>query len=89
MSVPESSPALPASKLYQTNFYAWTQEQAALLLNQQWHQLDLVNLHVILREIFLGDRIDLFSVRNRRTNGLWRDYENGFKLKLTLTPMAS
>lgn len=44
MSVPESSPALPAPKLYQTDFYAWTQEQAALLRNQQWHQLDLVNL---------------------------------------------
>jgi hypothetical protein len=30
--------------LYETDFYAWTQEQATLLRNQQWSQIDLPNL---------------------------------------------
>jgi hypothetical protein len=30
--------------LYEKDFYAWTQAQAELLRNQQWSQLDLVNL---------------------------------------------
>jgi Domain of unknown function DUF29 len=30
--------------LYETDFYAWTQEQITLLRDHQWHQLDLVNL---------------------------------------------
>ncbi|MEH1869413.1 MAG: DUF29 domain-containing protein [Nostoc sp.] len=30
--------------LYETDFYAWTQEQATLLRNKQWSQIDLQNL---------------------------------------------
>lgn len=30
--------------LYDADFYAWTQEQAILLRNQQWSQIDLLNL---------------------------------------------
>jgi hypothetical protein len=30
--------------LYETDFYAWIQEQAQLLRHQQWSQLDLPNL---------------------------------------------
>ena len=30
--------------LYETDFYAWTQEQAKLLRKCQWSQLDLPNL---------------------------------------------
>jgi hypothetical protein len=30
--------------LYETDFYGWTQEQAMLLRNQQWSQVDLPNL---------------------------------------------
>lgn len=30
--------------LYETDFYAWTQEQAQLLRNHQWSKLDLPNL---------------------------------------------
>jgi hypothetical protein len=30
--------------LYETDFYAWTQEQASLLRKNQWSQLDLLNL---------------------------------------------
>jgi hypothetical protein len=36
-------PMLPQN-LYEADFYAWTQEQAMLLRNQQWHQIDLPNL---------------------------------------------
>ena len=33
-----------APNLYDADFYAWTQEQALLLRNQQWSQVDLLNL---------------------------------------------
>lgn len=39
----ETSPNL-ATDLYEVDFYAWTQEQAALLSNGQWHSLDIENL---------------------------------------------
>lgn len=46
MPVPETNPrdTIPASSLYETDFYAWTQEQASLLRQHQWSQLDLLNL---------------------------------------------
>ncbi len=48
MSFPETSPNLknspPAARLYETDFYAWIQQQASLLRNQQWHHIDLPNL---------------------------------------------
>jgi len=30
--------------LYETDFYGWTQEQAQLLQNSKWHNLDITNL---------------------------------------------
>ncbi|MGB3402270.1 MAG: DUF29 domain-containing protein [Microcoleaceae cyanobacterium] len=42
MQFPEK--IIPQSNLYDTDFYAWTQEQTALLRHHQWHQLDLDNL---------------------------------------------
>lgn len=46
MHVPEtnSQDTMPASNLYETDFYTWTQEQASLLRDRQWSQLDLLNL---------------------------------------------
>lgn len=46
MSMPEtnSKAVRPTQSLYNTDFYAWTQEQAALLRNQQWSRVDLPNL---------------------------------------------
>ncbi|PIG93191.1 DUF29 domain-containing protein [Gloeocapsopsis sp. IPPAS B-1203] len=32
------------NNLYAIDFYAWTQEQAKLLRDRQWHELDLPNL---------------------------------------------
>lgn len=46
MPVPETNQetATPISNLYETDFYAWTQEQASLLRQHQWSELDLLNL---------------------------------------------
>lgn len=41
---PNPNPVVIAESLYEADFYAWTQEQATLLHNQQWSQLDLTNL---------------------------------------------
>ncbi|HEY9726733.1 MAG TPA: DUF29 domain-containing protein [Chroococcales cyanobacterium] len=35
---------MSAPSLYETDFYAWTQEQVSLLRKHQWSQLDLLNL---------------------------------------------
>jgi hypothetical protein len=46
MHVPETNEktATPAPSLYESDFYAWTIEQASLLRKHQWSQLDLLNL---------------------------------------------
>lgn len=46
MHVPETNPqtAMPTPNLYETDFYAWAQEQASLLRKHQWNQLDLLHL---------------------------------------------
>jgi hypothetical protein len=46
MVVPKSQiePTLLETSLYESDFYAWTAEQASLLRNQQWAQVDLPNL---------------------------------------------
>jgi hypothetical protein len=46
MHVPEMNHeiGMPAPNLYETDFYAWTQEQASLLRKHQWSRLDLLNL---------------------------------------------
>ncbi|WP_209271492.1 DUF29 domain-containing protein [Nostoc sp. ATCC 53789] len=35
---------MASASLYETDFYAWTQEQVSLLCNEQWSQIDLQNL---------------------------------------------
>jgi hypothetical protein len=46
MHVPEMNHeiGMPAPNLYETDFYAWTQEQVSLLRKHQWSRLDLLNL---------------------------------------------
>lgn len=46
MHLPEINPKtkLPEPDLYESDFYAWTQEQVALLRDQRWTQIDLQNL---------------------------------------------
>ena len=48
--------------LYETDFYAWTQQQANLLLYQQWHQVDLDNL---IDEVESLGRKERQELRNR------------------------
>jgi len=48
--------------LYETDFFAWTQEQAKLLRNHQWSQLDLPNL---IEEIESLGRQQRQELRNR------------------------
>jgi hypothetical protein len=46
MQTPQTgeTPGALTQNLYDTDFYAWTQEQAKLLRHQQWSQLDFLNL---------------------------------------------
>lgn len=53
MSVPNS---------YETDFYAWTIEQASLLQSHQWHHLDLENL---IEEIISLGKQQRQELRNR------------------------
>lgn len=50
------------SHLYETDFYAWTQEQVSLLKTQQWAQLDTINL---IEEIETLGRKERQELRNR------------------------
>ena len=52
--------AVPNS--YETDFYAWTIEQADLLHNQQWQHLDLENL---IEEITSLGKQQRQELRNR------------------------
>ncbi len=53
--------ALPQN-LYETDFYAWIQEQAKFLRHQQWSQLDLPNLIEEIESLGKQQRAEL---RNR------------------------
>lgn len=48
--------------LYETDFYAWTQQQANLLRYQLWNQVDLVNL---IEEVESLGRKERQELRNR------------------------
>lgn len=50
------------SHLYETDFYAWTQQQVSLLKTQQWGQLDTINL---IEEIEALGRKERQELRNR------------------------
>jgi hypothetical protein len=50
------------SLLYETDFYAWTQEQVNLIKTQQWDRLDKINL---IEEIETLGRKDRQELRNR------------------------
>ncbi|MEQ9551780.1 MAG: DUF29 domain-containing protein [Coleofasciculus sp. G3-WIS-01] len=66
MPAPETNQqtAIPTPNLYETDFYAWTQEQASLLRQQQWSQLDLGNLIEEIESLGKQQRQEL---RNRLT----------------------
>lgn len=64
MQTPKTEPIPETSmqSLYETDFYAWTQEQTKLLKNQQWNQLDLPNLIEEIESLGKQQRAEL---RNR------------------------
>lgn len=64
MGVPETNPKIPmlSPSLYDTDFYAWTQEQVTLLRNEQWSQIDLQNLIEEIQSLGKQQRQEL---RNR------------------------
>jgi hypothetical protein len=61
MFVPEVK-SETAIDTYETDFYAWTQEQADLLRTKQWNQIDLPNL---IEEIESLGRQQRQELRNR------------------------
>jgi hypothetical protein len=64
MGIPEKNPKIPmlSPNLYETDFYAWTQEQATLLCNKQWSQIDVQNLIEEIQSLGKQQRQEL---RNR------------------------
>ncbi|MFN6561466.1 MAG: DUF29 domain-containing protein [Nostoc sp. ChiSLP01] len=53
---------MSSPSLYETDFYAWTQEQATLLRNEQWSQIDVQNLIEEIQSLGKQQRQEL---RNR------------------------
>lgn len=64
MQTPQTgqTPGTLMQSLYETDLYAWTQEQAKLLRLQQWSQLDLPNL---IEEIESLGKQQRAQLRNR------------------------
>ncbi|WP_353932309.1 DUF29 domain-containing protein [Okeanomitos corallinicola TIOX110] len=58
----QSNAANLRENIYESDFYGWTQQQANLLKNQQWNQLDLSN---IIEEIESLGRKERQEIRNR------------------------
>jgi hypothetical protein len=58
----QQTPEVDRQSLYETDFYAWLQEQAELLKHQQWSQLDLPNLIEEIESLAKQQRAEL---RNR------------------------
>jgi Domain of unknown function DUF29 len=51
----------PANDRYEADFYAWTQEQARLLREQRWADLDLDNLVDEVESVGRGDKRQIES----------------------------
>ncbi len=61
MQLPEIAAQTPTN-LYETDFYAWTQEQAELIRTGQWEKIDRSNL---IEEIESLGRQQRQELRNR------------------------
>jgi Domain of unknown function DUF29 len=58
----EQTPGTLIQSLYETDFFAWTQEQAQLLKHREWNKLDLPNLIEEIESLGKQQRAEL---RNR------------------------
>jgi hypothetical protein len=70
----------PVNDLYETDFYVWTQEQARLLREKRWDDLDLANL---VEEVEGVGGSEKREIRNRLTKLLahllkWQ-YQPGYR----------
>ncbi|MEM9265613.1 MAG: DUF29 domain-containing protein [Cyanobacteria bacterium P01_F01_bin.13] len=54
--------------LYEIDFYAWTQQQAQLIRQGQWHQVDIAN---VIEEIESLGRQQRQDLRNRLAILFW------------------
>jgi hypothetical protein len=52
----------PSSSLYESDFYAWVQQQTTLLQDHQWNEIDIINL---IEEISSLGRQQQQELRNR------------------------
>ncbi|MCT7951030.1 DUF29 domain-containing protein [Ancylothrix sp. C2] len=62
MQISESHPPTEKAGLYETDFYAWTQEQAQLLRN---HQFDAIDLENLIEEVESLGKQERRELRNR------------------------
>jgi hypothetical protein len=63
MQTPEANPMV--ATLYEADFYAWIQEQAELLRDRQWSQLDLPNLIEEIESLGRQDQQELLNCHSR------------------------
>jgi Domain of unknown function DUF29 len=59
MSKPAVKP--PPNDLYETDFYAWTQQQARLLRERRWAELDLENVAEEMETLGRSDKRQIES----------------------------
>jgi len=62
--MPKVATTAPTNDLYETDFYAWTQQQAQLLKEKRWADLDLDNL---IEEVESVGGSNKKEIRNRLT----------------------
>ena len=60
--MPKVATKAPTDDLYETDFHAWTQEQARLLKEKRWADLDLDNL---VEEVESVGRSDKYQIESR------------------------
>ncbi|PIG92946.1 DUF29 domain-containing protein [Gloeocapsopsis sp. IPPAS B-1203] len=83
-----------APSLYETDFYAWTEEQVNLLKNQQWEQVDATNLieEQELRDrlgVLLGHLLKWQFQSEKRSSWLSTIREQRIQIKLLLADSPS
>lgn len=59
--MPKTLTEPPSNDLYQTDFFAWTQQQAALLRERRWEDLDLENLIDEVQSVGRSDKREIES----------------------------
>jgi hypothetical protein len=66
MDMPKTATKPPPNDQYETDFYAWTQEQARLLRERRWSDLDLDNL---------VDEVESVGKSDKKISARWPRHE--------------